>query len=782
MACSHTPSAVRRVLYTTALLVASACIAPAATAPSSGSPGVTSAEASAAPTVAPAPTRPLSPPAAASSPTLTTLAPAPSRGTTTAAPTARPTLRSDFPLTFLESFLENTSPGTTGYRFVVGTGVAPEGANTVRARLPDGCRPQPPFNCTWQFVFTRSPLVAELFVPSDLPVGEYVFGFTLQDGRSADTVFSISPATDPARSAACVQPTRAAIPAGALLLATDFPAICSGTHEASDASIAAGISELLVATNDAFALYDKGGRLIDRVASLDMFSSVMSSAGYGWGDPRALFDRQAQRYFLAFTMRRDIAGRGPCECDLRWLLAVSRTAAPTSLRPSDWYLYTFDGTLEGGKPTSISDGDFLVMATDARNLVLHANMAASPSSDKAFTKLWVFDKARLLSGSPVTGPDSEFVDVHDPLTGGSLVRLLPTAMSDDPGRVFLVGRSTSGCSLVVAAVSGSAESAELTVRGVPVPGVCRVPPHSPQFGGGTPIWSVQDAMGQPSYAAGRIWLTHAVSASTATGSVGGIRLVELDVSRWPATPSVATDTTFAEPGVWYSFPALAADAQGDVAVVVTRSNFTEYGSVWYTGRLGTDPPSILRPAVLLKRGEANLNRLFRASQPASGTFNKFADFAGAALDPQDGSAWFIGTYVANVCAWGTWVGHVDWTVALRDTGAAPPPLPLRTGPPCPELRPALFTLQFSGTAAGSAYPSAPPGARAYLFTFSGADLADRALAPSVIDTPNAGWVVSAPGTFVLFLREDTLPPGSYQLRVRLADGRETGAFFTVMPP
>lgn len=697
--------------------------------------------------------------------------------------TPRPTLRADFPLTFLEPFLENTSPGTTGYRFVVGTGVASEGANTVRARLPDGCRTQQPFNCTWQIVFTRSPLVAELFVPNDFPAGEYVFGFTLQDGRSADTVFSISPATDPARSAACVQPTRAAIPAGALLLATDFPAICSGTHDASDASIAAGMSEVLVATNDAFALHDKAGRLIDRVASLDMFSSIMSSAGYGWGDPRALFDRQAQRYFLAFTLRRVIPGRGPCECDLRWLLAVSRTAAPTSLRPSDWYLYAFDGTLEGGKPTSGSDGDFLVMATDARNLVLHAFMTASPSAEQSLTKLWVFDKARLLSGSPVTQPDTEFVDPRDPLTGGSLVRLLPTAMHDDPGRVFLAGRSTSGCSLVIASVSGSAASAELTLRGVPVPGVCRPPPHSPQFGGGTPIWSVGDVMGQPSYAAGRIWLTHAVAAQAGRGQVGGIRVVELDVSHWPATPTVVTDMTFSENGVWYSFPALTANERGDVAIVFTRSTFTEYGSVWYAGRLGSDPPGALRRPVLLKRGEANLNRLFRASQPSGSTFNKFADFSGAALDPRDGSAWFVGTYVANVCAWGTWVGRVDWTVAPRDTGAVLPPLPLRTGPPCPTARRELFTLQFSGTEAGSAYPSAPPGARAYLFTFSGADLADRALAPSVTDpTPNAGWVVSGPGTLVLFLGADSFPPGSYQLRVRLADGRATGAFFTVMPP
>ncbi len=630
-------------------------------------------------------------------------------------------------------------------------------------------------------------MVAELFVPRAFPPGEYVFGFTLADGRSADAVFRVpESAAAPRALDTCSDPPRRGsegriVAAAALQLATDFAAICAGRHYASDASIAVGLTELLVATNDAFALYDKSGRLIDRVDSLAMFSSFGSATGYGWGDPRALFDRQAQRYFLAFTMLRDVPGRGPCECDLKWLIAVSRTSAPKSLTPADWHMYVFDGTLEAGKPTASKDGDFLVLGTDTSKLVLHANMASSPAAEQTFTKLWVFDKARLLAGVPTTRPDSEFVDVRDPLTGGSLIRLLPAAMNDDPGRVMLVGRGTSGCSFVVGAISGPAENAILSLRSVPIAGACASPPHSPQLGGGTPIWSVGDVMGQPSFARGRLWLTHAVAASTGDARVSAIRVVQIDVSLWPETPKVVNDTTLAERGTWYSFPALAANARGDVAIVATRSSFKEYGSVWYTGRLASDPPGALRPTVLLKSGEAALATLLRASQPEGATFNKFADFSGAAVDPSDGTVWLIGSYVANVCAWGTWVGHVDWSVAPRDSGTPLSPPAIVTGPPCSAPRPDVFTLRFASTEDGSSYPSRPAGTLPYLFTYTGAELRDASLKPVVTDPQGAIWSVPRTGSLVVFLSTD-MSPGAYQFRIRLADGRSTGAYFTVLPP
>lgn len=44
-----------------------------------------------------------------------------------------PALRADFPLSFLEAFADNAPPGTTGYRFVIGTAVARQGPTRYRA-------------------------------------------------------------------------------------------------------------------------------------------------------------------------------------------------------------------------------------------------------------------------------------------------------------------------------------------------------------------------------------------------------------------------------------------------------------------------------------------------------------------------------------------------------------------------------------------------------------------------------------------------------------------------
>jgi hypothetical protein len=711
-------------------------------------------------------------------------------------------LRADFSLTFLEAFFDHVAPGTIGYRFRVGISSPAAADESLAARLPDGCRRQKPFNCTWQLVFGGETTTAELYLPADLAPGTYVFGFTLRDGRSADAQFSVVPAGERSLSVQSSGPAATTSPgvpraedacpssvakadgrghsAGALRLASDFGAICGAGQPASTASIAVGSRELLVATSETLALYTKDGSVLDHVPTIDMFSSLVRTAGYGWSHPRVSFDQTSGRYLLALNIFRAVPRVGACECELRWLIAVSRTSSPGSLRAPDWYLYAFDGTLENGKPSDTSTGDFLVLGADSSNIVVQGRMAKSHAAETSFTKLWVFDKERLLRGETVSGPDKEFIDPRDPLTGESLIRLLPAVAAENPGRVFLAGRSGSGCSIVVAAVSGTGSKAELTMRAVPVGGSCAAPPHSPQRGAGTPIWSVGDVLAPPSYADGRLWLAHAVGLGASGRMVGAIRLVEIDVRGWPATPSVLSESMLSAPDVWYSFPAIVSNKRNDVAIVATRSSFSEYGSVSYTGRVGGDVSGILRPPVMLRPGEANWNQLARAPQPAGPTYNVFADYSGAAIDPSDGTAWVVGTYVANVCAWGTWVGHLDWSVAsveVLSSGVPPPP---KEGPPCQPPPSTLFTLRFvSVDAAGPV--AGPAASRPYVFDFSGPGLDDLRNAMVISPVSDANWVLIAPGRIAVFLPSGRVFPGSAQLRIRLPDGRETGAYFTVPP-
>ena len=107
----------------------------------------------------------------------------------------------------------------------------------------------------------------------------------------------------------------------------------------------------------------------------------------------------------------------------------------------------------------------------------------------------------------------------------------------------------------------------------------------------------------------------------------------------------------------------------------------DYASVYYTGRLASDPPGTFLTPVALKLGTAN--QAFTPVTTSSGTYQRFADYSGAALDPSDGTAWVIGEYVYGPCSWGTWVGNISWAIVDQTIGTMPSlPAPNPPEPTC----------------------------------------------------------------------------------------------------
>ena len=107
---------------------------------------------------------------------------------------------------------------------------------------------------------------------------------------------------------------------------------------------------------------------------------------------------------------------------------------------------------------------------------------------------------------------------------------------------------------------------------------------------------------------------------------------------------------------WTFFPAVMADADGNMGMVFGRSSESEHPSLYFTHRRADDPLGELREPLLLRAGEASLSTGEENFIPGESV--RYADFFGMSRDPSDGSWWMLGEYVIGPDRWGGWVANV----------------------------------------------------------------------------------------------------------------------------
>ena len=478
-------------------------------------------------------------------------------------------------------------------------------------------------------------------------------------------------------------PTSTLVPpmrAGSLALIRGFAGSGGESGQVADASIAAGPRSVIVSTNLGFVIYEKTGEPIAISRVHEFFRGLFDR---GLANPRAMFDAQSQRFFLLAHGAPAIRDCVPGTCKNEWLLAVSKSASPSSLDPSDWHMYVFDGTLESDGPGNWW-GDFGTVGTNSTLLVFLGIGTRDHGSPEAFwgpqyTKFFVFDKRALLRGDKVGAPLAIFSGESE---AQRMTKVLAAVTFGDPDTVFAVEAARGGrCSVTVVGISGPPDAPTLLRRTAAASGECDYSPHATQRGGGAPLAAGFVMSSQPVYRDGYLWLVQPVRVSFPSGPTSGVRLVQIDVRHWPDPPRIVHDLTLSEEGVWYLYPALTVSAEGHVAIVMLRVGPNEYASVYYTGRLASDPPGAFRTPVALKLGTAN--QAFTPVTRESGTYQRFADYSGAALDPSDGTAWVIGEYVYGPCSWGTWVGNISWAIVDQTIGTMPSlPAPNPPEPTC----------------------------------------------------------------------------------------------------
>lgn len=408
----------------------------------------------------------------------------------------------------------------------------------------------------------------------------------------------------------------------------------------TDIAVAIGIRHFVVARNSAITLFEKSDadsrRKLGEV-SMNTFFAPASHPGDRLSDPIALYDTDTGRFFIGNAAFNDCTTVDTCDGGMQ--LAVSKTSTPETLTDADWYFFRFDRALQrvnGGERHVFSHGDFDKLAVIGDRLLVGWQEAPTAGNNQTSSLVRVFDVRPLLEGrDPGTWRDLLY-------EGNTRLRIATITDSRDRAtdRAFFDLRSTcttAGMQWTIGAVVDISSNPRLDIHDAVVNTPCH-PSRSvpaPQSGSQRAIF-IQHLSAQPAYRDGRLWVFES-DGRDARDSTSEIVWAELDVHEWPAVRVLQSGRVSGGASSAYT-PAAALDSAGNLAMVFSQSGPGEFVSLYYTGRLATDPPNAMRATRALKPG----TRVFNWPELNPGQPMSFVDYPAASVDPVDGSLWMAG--------------------------------------------------------------------------------------------------------------------------------------------
>ena len=439
-------------------------------------------------------------------------------------------------------------------------------------------------------------------------------------------------------------------------------------------AIAAGPTSLVLVTQETLTIRDKSGSVIDTKRISEFLNTVISPGGHAGGDPTVVFDPDSGRFFYVAEGRGGESDCEPGACISHIVLAVSRTSSPATLGPDDWHFYALDRTLERtleGTNRTTNWGDFDRIGVTKDVVVISwlsysFIVPASPSDFQKGARVRIIDKSQLLDGDPVI-TWTDFV-LKDPQSGGAIFSPVIPAFHFGTSAPFFLVSLAWPCGFVVWGIENPLSSPTLSSRYLA--GSCS-DSFNPQPSDAVQPnrkWPIDNGWGMkayPVYRDGSLWVAHAIRHDFGSGGVSAIRWAEIDIRNWPNSISFVQDAVLGADGVWNFIPSVMVDASNNMVLSFAQSSAIEFPSLYYTGRLSTDPPNTLRPTALLKAGTSTVELIDNSR-------NRYGGYFSAALDPADGSIWIFGDYAKAKDEVGKWVGKTDFEHLGAPTPAPTP--------------------------------------------------------------------------------------------------------------
>ncbi len=388
---------------------------------------------------------------------------------------------------------------------------------------------------------------------------------------------------------------------------------------------AAGSAHFVSVVNQHMSVYDKatGVRLVN--ISLQSFFSTGGSAG----DPRVSYDHFEGRWVVIAS---NFTSGSPAGCFLAYSLTDDATG--------QWFktFVAMDGGSDSGRWC-----DYPLMGLDSNGIYLAGYMVGGSNR----MSLFAIDKAPLLGNPPALGTVSAWREL--PWEGA----IQPCVTYGTPAGCYAVSRrSSTGLRLRV--INPPLAAPTLTELGTVVVPLGSDPPSAPALGSTVNLSTVGTRLMNAVYRNGSVWTGHTI----AKGMRAACRWYELDT----ATVTATQVGTVKDDELFYFFPGISVNANGDAVLGFTASSANMYAGAYYTGRLATDQLNHMAVPVSYKDGAGPYN------STQSGT-NRWGDYSVSSVDPDnDLSIWTIQEYARVNNQWGTYIAELEFPTGC--TGSA----------------------------------------------------------------------------------------------------------------
>jgi len=406
-----------------------------------------------------------------------------------------------------------------------------------------------------------------------------------------------------------------------------------------DPEMAAGPNHIIATVNSAFEIYDKNGNVVKAQTDFDNFFSGVCTNTF---DPNALYDEDQDRFIIAMD------GNGTDYC-----VAVSQTPDPTGA----WNRYAI--------PTGADFFDYPHAGVGRDAIYVGANIFSNTTNSFLRSEVYAIDKFAMYAGG-----STQYV-MHSIGSGyftPQPMNLHGAAQGTWPdfGPHYIISGVYNGNNFYVWSwddpfgadiFSNLGQFSLNAATGVTAGNTV----DQPQLGASTLIqgndWRALDA----EYRNGYVWMSHAIACNPGGGTVNCVRWAQID----PATVSVVNAGVLSTAGEYRSFPDLATDACGNMAVGYTKTSTSMYPAVWVAGREAGDPSGTLQTESEAKAGELTYTAF-------DGSPYRWGDYTGMTIDPDGSTFWYLGQYSRNTGTtngrWGTWINSFSF-------GCVPPNAP-----------------------------------------------------------------------------------------------------------
>ena len=371
---------------------------------------------------------------------------------------------------------------------------------------------------------------------------------------------------------------------------------------------------MMVATvNSQIAFFSKTGTKTFQVA-LDStgapgFFEPVGASNFVF-DPKCIYDQHSNRFIVISPEYYSSSQTAYMD------IAISDDSDPNGT----WYKYRTSCvvTISGVKYWV----DYPGLGVDANGIYITGNLFGFTSG---FAGAWFrsFDKTPLL-----TGGTAVYADVN--YSSSSSVQV---ASAYPDAKALFVSR-VSSTSMRLHSIANPFTTPVVSIKAITVPSGA-APPTAPVKGSTTGTLDTLDGrMMNANIRAGKLYAAHCISSS----SKAAARWYQVNLNNWPttttATPTLGqSGTILPSTGESTFFPAIAANARGDVAVAYGASSLTVYPQVSISARRALDPTGTMSQSTVLANGTT--------APTAAG--NRWGDYFGIAVDPlNDCTFWCIG--------------------------------------------------------------------------------------------------------------------------------------------